>query len=259
MARCTAGQLDKYGESYMGQRPKVGWNGSGAAARYSGCWVSGRWQRRWLAGKLAGVMRKKREPSPHSLLKWALFKLLPIRCGEPGPDQAQSLLHPMVKPASHARTTKCRGLSKDEHKLNSDGVLGGIRRKLLMPKSPTSVQTQLHSLSVSISAPIYFSAVSIAPSSFSSHPFFLQLNWLCVSPSAGSSFSGPAPVHTSSPVGHLFPPTLISLSSPSLFARCDAARPAPGSDSLSVIQSICQQVNFVYSGQPKLRFFFKER
>lgn len=110
----------------MGQGPKVGWNSSGAAARYSGCWVSGRWQRRWLAGSLAGAARKKRGPSLHCLPKWALFKLLPIRCGVPGPDQARSLQHPMVQPASHARTTKCRGLSENEHKLESDGGLGGI-------------------------------------------------------------------------------------------------------------------------------------
>lgn len=110
----------------MGQGPKVGWNSSGAAARYSGCRVSGRWQRRWLAGEMAGAVRKKRGPSLHGLPKWALFKLLPIRCGVPGPDQARGLQHPMVQPASHARTTKCRGLSENEHKLESDGGLGGI-------------------------------------------------------------------------------------------------------------------------------------
>jgi len=32
----------------------------------------------------------------------------------------------MVQPASHARTTKCRDLSENEHKLESDGGLGGI-------------------------------------------------------------------------------------------------------------------------------------
>lgn len=70
------------------------------------------------------------------------------------------------------------------------------------------------------------------PSCFPSHPLFLYLNWLCLSPSAGSSFSGPAPVHTSSPVGHLFsqPPHLhLSFSFallPSLFlsARCCQGR-----------------------------------
>lgn len=75
---------------------------------------------------MAGAARKKRGPSPHCLPKWALFKLLPIRCGVPGPDQARSLQHPMVQPASHARTTKCRGLSENKHKLESDGGLGGI-------------------------------------------------------------------------------------------------------------------------------------
>lgn len=69
---------------------------------------------------------------------------------------------------------------------------------------------------------LLFPSVS-PPSCFPSHPLFLYLNWLCLSPSAGSSFSGPAPVHTSSPVGHLFsqpPPHLhlsfLFLSSPSL-------------------------------------------
>lgn len=123
----------------MGQGPKVGWNGSGAAARYSGCWVSGRWQRRWLAG----VARKKRGPSRHCLPKWALFKLLPIRCGVPGPDQARSLQHPTVQPPSHARTTKCRGLSENEHKLESDGGLGGIGDICQRQTSLTTVWTKL--------------------------------------------------------------------------------------------------------------------
>lgn len=58
------------------------------------------------------------------------------------------------------------------------------------------------------------------------------------------------------------PPPFISLSlslSRSLpLSQYDAARPVPGSASLSVIQSICRQVNFVYSGWPKPLFFFKE-
>lgn len=53
------------------------------------------------------------------------------------------------------------------------------------------------------------------------------------------------------------PPLTLSRSLP--LSQRDAARPVPGSVSLSVIQSICRQVNFVYSGWPKPLFFFKER
>lgn len=98
----------------MGQGPKVGLE-----------WLWGCSQVQWLLGKwevvtaVAGWLeqQKMRGSSLHCLPKWALFKLLPITCGVPGPDQAKSLQHPTVQAASHARSTKCCGLSENQHKL----------------------------------------------------------------------------------------------------------------------------------------------
>lgn len=108
-------------------------------------------------------------------------------------------------------------------------------------------------LSLLFSLPPFFPVTKLAVS-LSICWFFLQRPCTC------SHLLSCWPPLLSSP---LSPPHYLSHSlSPalpsSLSARCDAARPVPGSVSLSVIQSICRQVNFVYSGRPKPLFFFKE-
>lgn len=134
-----------------------------------------------------------------------------------------------------------------------------------------SVHISVQSVSHLCSDP-FFSAASISPSSllyFPSHPFFpvtklavsLSICWFFLQrPCTCSHLLSCWPPLLSSPLSL---PLYLSLSlspsrSLSLSAQCNAARPVPGSVSLSVIQSICRQVNFVYSGWPKPLFFFKE-
>lgn len=99
--------------------------------------------------------------------------------------------------------------------------------------------------------PTPFSPVTKLAVSLSICWFFLQ--WPCTCSHLLSCWP-PLP-----PSPLLNPPSPPFSPSPSLFAKCDAARRTPGSVSLSVIQSICRQVNFVYSGWPRPLFFFKER
>lgn len=109
----------------MGQRgPKVGWTGRVGRrwARYSsGCWVSGR--------RLAGCLAKTKRRLRLLLLlpKWALFKLLPIRCGLPGPDRARKFCCTLrCSWRGQPETAKCRGLSKSEHKLEDSLGIRGV-------------------------------------------------------------------------------------------------------------------------------------
>lgn len=130
---------------------------------------------------------------------------------------------------------------------------------------PSLVYLSVHSIRISASILLFSPAVSISSSTlFSLSPFFpvtklavsLSICWFFLQrPSTCSHLLSCWPPLLSSP----FSPLLLHLPPFLPLSECDAARPIPGSVSLSVIQSICRRVNFVYSGRTKPLFFFNER